>query len=174
MTSVEAGATGAGLHRTTHTEKGGPLRALTSHRVLVPAVTIVAGVLIAAGALLPWMRFFAGLQSYSGLQGGNGRLLLGGGVAMALLGLMAARGAPHAVRWAIGLLGFALASLSGWVLVGGLRLVGDLAEQPMLVAELGPGPLVSVVGSLLAVATMLLPAPSRQTETDDIELHAGA
>lgn len=84
-----------------HTIVNGPTR----RRRLIGALATVGGALMVIGTLLPWFSLLAGLQSYSGLEGLNGWLLIAGGGASSLAGLVfLVRGTP-ALRWGIGLLG---------------------------------------------------------------------
>jgi hypothetical protein len=60
------------------------------------------------------------------------------------------------LRWGIGLLGFALLAFASWSSFQLLTIYRQLSADPMMVAKLGPGLIVVVVGSLLIFATLFL------------------
>jgi hypothetical protein len=122
----------------------------------VALLAVAGGALVAAGALLPWFTLFAGLQGYAGVTGLYGRLLLGGGVLAAAGGVGLLFTHRPALKWMPGALGVVLLAFSLWLLSGLLQLHGQLLENPMLVARLGPGLFVSLGGAVVLAATLLL------------------
>jgi hypothetical protein len=113
---------------------------------------------VIVGAWLPWLTLDAGLRSLAGVDGPNGRLLAAGGVLSMLGGAWyLARGGGR-MRWAIGLLGFALLAGASWLALQLLATYRELAAaDPFAFPELGRGLFVALVGSLLVFATLFLP-----------------
>ena len=123
---------------------------------LIGALASGGGLLMVIGTMLPWFSLFAGLQSYSGLIGWNGWFLLAAGVLSAMTGaLFLIRGTPM-VRWSIGLGGFVLLAYTSWLLLQLLRTYHDLASDPLMVAALGPGLFVVLVGAALVFGTLFV------------------
>jgi hypothetical protein len=100
------------------------------------------------GAWLPWLTLFAGLQAYAGTAGLNGRLLLAGGAAAAVMGARLLTRPSRALAWTAAALGAAMTALAAWVLVGLAALVSENATNPMMIARYGPGVFVALVGAL--------------------------
>ena len=138
------------------------IRAESSRRRLTAATAFAAGVAVIAGAALPWLTVFAGMRSYSGLAGLNGRVLAAGGAAAMLLGAWYAARGRTSLRYAMGVLGFALALFSAYLMTQ--LLVTYHSLQGMFVPALGPGVFVAAGGALLLVATLLIDprAPGNQ------------
>ena len=134
---------------------------------LIGALALVGGALIIAGTLLPWFSLFAGLQPYSGVVGLNGRLLLAGGVVSSIAGgYFFFRSSPK-LHWAIGLFGFLLLACSGALLLQLLLTYRTLAANPLIVAALGPGLFVVLVGAALVFGTLFVSyQPAPQTRLD--------
>ena len=120
------------------------------------ALGTLAGVtLVVIGTMLPWLTLFAGLQHFNGLAGRNGRLVLAGAAAaaiLAVLGVMRPRRAMHLVTAALGAM---LAGFSAWLLYGLLAMVHREASNPMLVARTGPGLFLVLAGAMLIAAVPL-------------------
>jgi len=93
---------------------------------------------------------------YRGVDVLNGRLLTAGGIGSALAGLLLLRSANKRLRWGIGLLGFAMLAFASWSLFQLLILYRELSEDPMMVATLGPGLMVTAAGSLIVFSTLFL------------------
>src|SRR5262249_23265719 len=87
-------------------------------RLRIGGLALVGGVTVMVGTLLPWVVMFAGLQRYPGIIGLHGRLLFGGGAAIAIGGTtFLVRDEPH-LRWGLAGLGFALLAFASWLLIG--------------------------------------------------------
>jgi len=124
--------------------------------VLIASVAISGGLIVILGTWLSWFSLFAGLQPYRGVDVLNGRLLTAGGVLSILAGVWFLRRSGSRLRWGIGLFGFAMLAFASWSLVQLLILYRELSTDPMMVAKLGPGLMVVVLGSLLIFATLFL------------------
>ena len=120
----------------------------------VGLIALVGGVIVVAGAALPWLTVFGGLESYSGVLGLKGQFLAVGGVAASLLGVWCAVCPSRALRYAIGIAGFALALFC--VYLGAEFLGAARTLDGMLAAAPGPGLFVSGGGALLIVGTLVL------------------
>ena len=120
----------------------------------------VAGAAIVAGAFLPWVETFAGLIGVPGVRGGNGRILAVMGVLIATAGLFHALRGGARSRWLAGIGGFAALGFSGYLLIQLAVTIRELGSDSMVLARGGPGLWVSASGSLLAFATLFLPAPA--------------
>jgi hypothetical protein len=130
------------------------LMARPRRRKLVAVLAGTGGACVVAGAALPWLTVFRGLDSYSGTAGSNGQLLASGGAAVILLGFWyGIRGTPR-TRYAIGILGFALALFSAYLVAQ--LLVTYRSLEGIFLPALGPGVFVSAAGALLIVATLLI------------------
>ena len=115
------------------------------------------------GAFLPWVFTFAGLIGIPGVRGSNGRILAAAGVVIALAGLAHAVRGGRVSRWVIGLAGFLATGFSGFLLLQLAASMRSLSTDTMVAARSGPGLWVTAAGSVLAFATMFLPASSQQT-----------
>ena len=122
------------------------------------------GALVVAGTVLPWFTLFAGLQPYRGILGPYGKLLLGGGLVAAAAGAVLLVSGGLVLRRAVGVLGLAMAAFAAWLMVGLLDTYRTLQENPMLVAQLGPGLFVAALGAAVVAASALprrrRPAPA--------------
>jgi hypothetical protein len=123
---------------------------------LIAWVAISGGLIVILGTWLSWFSLFAGLQPYRGVDVLNGRLLSAGGGLSILAGVWFLRHGGSRLRWGIGLLGFVLLAFASWSFFQLLILYRQLSADPMMVAKLGPGLIVVVVGSLLIFATLFL------------------
>ncbi len=117
----------------------------------------VGGSLVIIGSLLPWLTLLAGLRSYAGTAGTNGQVLLVGGTLAVASGLGYLVAGGRALRWGVGLLGFALLAGAAWLTLQLLATYRELAADPFAVAALGPGLFVALGGAGLVFATLFLP-----------------
>jgi len=125
-------------------------------RLGIASVAIGGGAIVILGAWLSWFSLFAGLQLYRGVDVLNGRLLAAGGGLSVLAGvLFSLRGSPT-LRWGIGLLGFALLALATWSALQLRVIYRGLAADPFIVARVGLGLAVVVVGALIVFASLFL------------------
>ncbi|HUQ79193.1 MAG TPA: hypothetical protein VM427_10045 [Patescibacteria group bacterium] len=143
-----------------------PARSATSaagsaDRRLVAGLGVAGGALAIIGSLLPWVSLYAGLQTIAGTDGLNGRILAGlGGVAVLAAVAHAIRGGQGS-RWLLGIAGFAVLVLAGWLGIQLLQTGAVLAADPLLVSHVEPGLVVSLVGGSLVLATLFAPDKSR-------------
>jgi hypothetical protein len=121
----------------------------------VAALAVVGGALLVTGTLLPWLSFFVGLQTYRGITGLYGQILLAGGAASVLGGLVYVRLPRPAFRWGLGLLGGVLFGFAAWLVVQLLAAYRDLGADPFVFGRLGPGLFVSTLGAALVLATLI-------------------
>lgn len=126
-------------------------------------VTVAGGAAVVAGTVLPWLSTAAGLQVLTGLDGVNGRLLAGGGLAAILAGLVALKRASAV--WASAMLGFALLAFSSWLLVALLGTLRELAANPLVLAQAGPGLFVTTAGAAAVFSPLLWKAPAAPART---------
>ena len=136
---------------------------LRSWRGAVALGGLAAGVIMITGAFLPWVFTFAGLIGIPGVRGSNGRVLAAAGVVIALAGLAHAARGGRVSRWLIGLGGFLATGFSGFLLLQLAASMRSLSTDSMVAARSGPGLWVTAAGSVLAFATMFLPASAQQT-----------
>lgn len=120
------------------------------------AAAACGGVLIVAGAWLPWFSLYAGLHPLRGITALNGRLLLAGGVVAALMGLALLVRDDRRLRWLLAGLGIGLSVFAAWILFGVPATYRTMQENPMLVARIGPGLFVALLGALIVVAAPLI------------------
>ena len=144
--------------------------------MIVPIASI-GGATVIAGAMLPWLTVFQGLHSYSGTVGLNGQLLAAGGGATILLAVAYTLQSRAALRYAIGILGFALALFSAYLLAQ--LLVTYHSLRGMFLPALGPGVFVATAGSLMILATLFVETKEQhhkqrgsRLETDAVTLIA--
>ena len=130
------------------------LRFRSVGQICIAGSAIAGGAIIILGTALPWFSLFARLQPYRGLDVLNGRLLAGGGAVSVLVGLWFLRSSGRRLRWGIGLFGFAMLAFSGWSLFQLLILYRELSSDPMMVAKLGSGLMIVMVGALIIFATL--------------------
>jgi hypothetical protein len=177
-----ADTTGRGAHATTvvlpSTRGAGTEPTSVADRVPLAAMSALGGALTVLGGVAPWLSFFAGLQPVRGIDGSSGVLLvaLGGSTGLAATAYLL-RGGP-AVRWLLGILGFATLALAGYLGVNLLVEYSRLAADPLLVARLEPGLGVVLIGGALVAATLFAPdegaspSPARRPATAHIALAA--
>ena len=139
------------------------IRELRSWRGAVGLSGVAAGAIMITGAFLPWVTAFAGLIGIPGVRGSNGQMLAAAG------GVIAAAGIAHALRggrwsrWVIGLAGFLATGFCGVLLLQLAASLRSLSTDSMLAGRAGPGLWVAAAGSVLAFATMFLPASGQGT-----------
>lgn len=134
--------------------------AASADRRLVAGLGVAGGALVVIGSALPWISLYAGLQSIAGTEGLNGRILAAlGGVAIAVAVAHAIRGGQGS-RWLLGIAGFAVLALGGWLGIQLLQTEAVLAADPLLVSRLEPGLAVALVGGSLLLATLFVPTRS--------------
>lgn len=129
------------------------LRTRSLGQTYLAVTAIGGGIIVILGAWLSWFSLFAGLQPYRGVDVLNGRLLAMGGVLSMLAGVWFLRHGGIRLRWVLGLLGFALLAFASWSLFQLLIIYRQLAADPMMVAKIGPGLILVIIGSLLIFAT---------------------
>jgi hypothetical protein len=128
-------------------------------RTISGLAAVTGGAAIVTGAFLPWVETFAGLIGIPGVRGSNGRIMAAAGVVIAVAGLChAVRGGSWS-RWLTGVGGFAALGFSAYLLIQLTATLRTLGGDAMVLARGGPGLWVSAAGSLLAFATLFLPAP---------------
>lgn len=127
-----------------------------SARTMAGSLALIGAALIAVGVVLPWFSLFAGLQPISALGTPNGALLLVGASVAAGLGLLAILIAATWVRLALTGIGLVLVAFSAYLVVGLASVYREVSADPLVVAQLGPGLGLVVVGSLAVFATALL------------------
>lgn len=133
-------------------------------RVPVTVLALVGGVTATVGAFLPWIAAFAGLVTFAGVRGLNGRIVAVTGLLISVAALWyAVRGGPR-LRLMIGLLGFALSTFVGYLIVGLVRTVSTTG--PMVIARQENGLYVCAVGSLLVLSTLFLPGAQTRAAAD--------
>jgi hypothetical protein len=117
-------------------------------------LAVVGGGCAIAGAALPWLTVYAGLDSYRGIAGPNGQMLVAGGAAAALLGLLYRIRAAAIVRSLIGGLGFVLALFSAYLVAQLLSIYRQL--HGAYLPALGPGVFLGSAGALLIFSTLFI------------------
>ncbi len=115
----------------------------------------IGGTLIIVGTVLPWFSLYAGLHPLRGIMGLNGRLLLAGGAVAAIIGTVLLFRDLRPLRLLLGGLGIGLALFAGWILLGVPATYRTLQENPMLVAQIGPGLFVALLGTLVVGGALL-------------------
>ncbi len=130
---------------------------------LVALCGVGGGALIAAGSLQPWFSLFAGLQPYAGTVGVYGRILLGVGLLVcALSALLWWSTRAIAVTRAASLqsaVGVITLTFAIWIAYGLQQQMAELAANPMLVAEYGPGVPLVLLGAMVLTASALVAGP---------------
>lgn len=132
----------------------------SADRRLVAGLGAAGGALVLIGSLLPWISLYAGLQTIAGTDGLNGRILGGFGVVAALLAVTHLVRGDQATRWLLGIAGFAILALGGWLGIQLLQTGAVMAADPLLVSRLEPGLAVSLLGGSLLLGTLFVPVRS--------------
>jgi hypothetical protein len=125
-------------------------------RTLAGGMALIGAAMLAIGVVLPWFSLFAGLQPISALGTPNGALLIVGAAGVAGLGLLALVGRTPWVRYVLTGLGILLTAFSAYLVVGLVSVYRQVSSDPLVVAQLGPGLGLILIGSLLVVATALV------------------
>jgi hypothetical protein len=133
-----------------------PAATLRGRDRLIALLASVGGACVIAGAALPWLSVYHGLDSYSGIAGRNGQLLVAGGSAVVLGGLLYARHGTARLRYLIGAIGFGLALFSGYLLAELLALDKQLNLHGFFLPALGPGLFTAGAGALLVLGTLFV------------------
>lgn len=123
---------------------------------LLSLFTLIGGTSVIAGSFLPWISFFGGLNSYSGVTGLYGKIFVVGGVLSITAAILFYLHPRKSLRWLIGLLGFMLLGFAGFVLIGLVRTFQQLASDPLMIARVGPGLFLILIGTLLIFGTLFL------------------
>ena len=97
-----------------------------------------------------------GLQSFTGIAGLNGRLLLASGIVSFLAGAVYGIKPIVALRWGIGLFGFAQLAFCGWLLLGLWKTYQQITQDTMVLGGIGPGLFIVTLGTLLVFGTLIL------------------
>lgn len=134
--------------------------ATVGDRRLVAGLGAAGAALVVIGTMLPWISLYAGLETIAGTDGLNGRILAGLGFAAGLLAVAHAARGGQATRWLLGIAGFAVLALGGWLGIQLLQTEAMLAADPLLVARLEPGLAMSLAGGSMLLATLFVPARS--------------
>ncbi len=113
---------------------------------------MAGGMLVILGTWLPWFTLYAGLHPLRGIAGLNGRLLAAAGLLAAAFSVMMLTNPRPAWRWALGALGLVTTLFSTWILAGVPATYRTMQENPLLVAQTGPGLWVVLCGALLVMA----------------------
>ena len=142
------------------------VRELRSWRGAIGLSGVAAGAIMITGAFLPWVTTFAGLIAIPGVRGSNGRMLAAAGAVIALAGIAHALRGGRWSRWVIGLAGFLATGFSGFLLLQLAASLRSLSSDSMVAGQAGPGLWVTAAGSVLAFATMFLPASAQETVAD--------
>jgi hypothetical protein len=131
-------------------------RSRSFSQTCIAGAAIGGGAIVILGVWLSWFSLFAGLQPYRGVDVLNGRLLLVGGMLSLVAGGVFLLRRKLWLRWGIGFLGFVLLAFASWSLFQLLILYRQLSTDPMMVARLGPGLIVVVIGGFVIFATLFL------------------
>jgi hypothetical protein len=153
------------------------VRELRSWRGAIGLSGVAAGAIMITGAFLPWVTTFAGLIAIPGVRGSNGRMLAAAGAVIALAGIAHALHGGRWSRWLIGLAGFLATGFSGFLLLQLAASLRSLSSDSMVAGQAGPGLWVTAAGSVLAFATMFLPASAQEAiegQDDSLGLRAWA
>lgn len=134
-------------------------RPVAPRSIAAGGVAALGGALIVAGAWFPWFSLYAGLHPLRGITAINGRLLVIGGAAAAALGLALLVRDDRRLRTMLGCLGGGLLGFATWILVGVPATYRAMQQNPMLVARIGPGLFVVLLGALLVVAAPFVRRP---------------
>jgi hypothetical protein len=128
--------------------------ARSGRRSLIALLAAGGGGCVIAGSVLPWLSVYQGLDTYRGTAGTNGRLLVAGGAAVVLLGLVYRLRPAVVVRYLIGGLGFLLALFGAYLLAQLLSIYKEL--HGVYLPALGPGVFLAAGGALLTLSTLFV------------------
>ena len=130
--------------------------------VAVPSSVAVAGLalagaaLIVAGVALPWFSLFAGLQPVSAVGTLNGTILLGSAVVAGALGIVSIVADRAIWRRLLTAVGIGLTAFSAYLAVQLMSTFRDVSADPLMVAQLGPGLGLVIIGALSVLATSMI------------------
>lgn len=131
-------------------------RASVPVHLIAAALALTGAGLIAAGVAVPWFSLFAGLQPISALGSTNGTMLLVAAGTTAALGIaIAVADRPLWRRLLLGA-GIGLVAFSAYLVVQLLSTFREVSADPLVVAQLGPGLALVVIGSLAITATSVI------------------
>lgn len=129
-----------------------PQRSVVRGEAMSGVIGIAGGTLVIVGSWLPWFTLYAGLHPLRGVTGLNGKLLAAGGLITALVSLTMLMQPRRALHWLLCSLGLCLTLFTAWILAGVPATYRAMLENPLLVAQLGPGLWVVLGGTLLIAA----------------------
>lgn len=129
-----------------------PQRSVVRGEAMSGVIGIAGGTLVVVGSWLPWFTLYAGLHPLRGITGLNGKLLAASGLLAAFVGLLLLMKPRRALHWLLGSLGLCLTLFTAWILAGVPATYRAMQENPLLVAQLGPGLWVVLGGTLLIAA----------------------
>ena len=131
-------------------------RASAPVHFIAAGLALTGATLVAAGVAVPWFSLFAGLQPINAFGSTNGTILLVAAGTTAALGIATAvADRPLWRRLLLGA-GISLVAFSAYLLVQLLITFRELSADPLMVAQLGPGLALVVIGSLAITATSLI------------------
>lgn len=129
-----------------------PQRSVVRGDAMSGVIGIAGGTLVIVGSWLPWFTLYAGLHPLRGITGLNGQLLAAGGLLAAFVGLLLLMKPRRSFHWLLCSLGLCLTLFTAWILAGVPATYRAMQENPLLVAQLGPGLWVVLGGTLLIAA----------------------
>lgn len=129
-----------------------PQRSVVRGDAMSGVIGIAGGTLVIVGSWLPWFTLYAGLHPLRGITGLNGQLLAAGGLLAAVASVMLLTKPRRSLHWLLGSLGLCLTLFTAWILAGVPATYRAMQENPLLVAQLGPGLWVVLGGTLLIAA----------------------
>lgn len=129
-----------------------PQRSVVRGDAMSGVIGIAGGTLVIVGSWLPWFTLYAGLHPLRGITGLNGQLLAAGGLLAAVASVMLLTKPRRSLHWLLGSLGLCLTLFTAWILAGVPATYRAMQENPLLVAQLGPGLWAVLGGTLLITA----------------------
>lgn len=135
-----------------------PQRSVVRGEAMPRVIGIAGGTLVVVGSWLPWFTLYAGLHPLRGITGLNGQLLAAGGLLAAVVSVMLLTKPRRTLHWLLGGLGLCLALFTAWILAGVPATYRAMQENPLLVAQTGPGLWVVLGGALLVVTSAVISA----------------
>lgn len=135
-----------------------PQRSVICGEAMSGVIGIAGGTLVMVGSWLPWFTLYAGLHPLRGITGLNGQLLAAGGLLAAGVSVMLLMKPRRALHWILGGLGICLALFTAWILAGVPATYRAMQENPLLVAQRGPGLWVVLGGALMVMSSTVVSA----------------
>jgi hypothetical protein len=129
-----------------------PQRSVVRGEAMSGVIGMAGGTLVIVGSWLPWFTLYAGLHPLRGITGLNGQLLAAGGLLAAVVSVMLLTKPRRSLHWLLGSLSLCLTLFTAWILAGVPATYRAMQENPLLVAQLGPGLWVVLGGTLLIAA----------------------